>query len=61
MFNFKDTEGQIKFQQMTSETSLFTDCFKSSGPLMEQIEEWQKVFKKILQKVIFKNPYKEEE
>merc|ERR1712105_91888 len=40
IYNFKDKESQKKFQQMTSETSEFTECFKTNAPLNCQIENW---------------------
>ena len=45
MFNFKDKEGQIKFKQLTSETSEFSQCFQNNSPLSEQIENWRTVLK----------------
>ena len=45
MFNFKDKEGQIKFKQLTSETSEFSQCFQNNSLLSEQIENWRTVLK----------------
>ena len=42
MYNFKDKEGQNLFKQISSETSLFSNCFKNNKPLVEQILNWQK-------------------
>ena len=54
MFNFKNSESQAKFKQMTSETSEFTNCFKSNESLLVQIENWQKVLKKFCSKAFSK-------
>ena len=45
MFNFKDKEGQDKFKQVTTETLEFSKCFEDDAPLIEQIDNWQKILK----------------
>ena len=54
MFNFKNSEGQAKFKQLTSETSEFTNCFKSNESLLDQVENWQKVLKSFCSKAFSK-------
>ena len=54
MFNFKDKEGQVKFQQLTSETSEFSQCFESNAPLSEQIENWRRALKSSCRKAFSK-------
>ena len=38
--NFDDTESQIRFRQATSDTNIFTDCFKGESNLLTQCEIW---------------------
>ena len=61
LYNFKNKEGQQKFKQITSETSDFSDCFKSNEPLLVQIENWQKIlksnFSKAFKKIRIKNKH----
>ena len=45
MHNFKDKEGQKLFKQISSETSLLSNCFLNNKPLEEQILNWQKELK----------------
>ena len=47
IFNFKNEEGQQKFNQLTSETSAFSDCFKNDAPLSTQIENWHELLKSV--------------
>ena len=47
IFNYKNKEALSKFKELTSETSAFTDCFKSDKPLIEQVEQWNNVLKSI--------------
>ena len=42
LYNFKDKEGQNLFKQISSETSLFSNCFKNNKPLVVQFLNWQK-------------------
>ena len=41
IYNFKSHQGRTLFQQLTSETSEFTDCFNSMQPLQLQCEQWK--------------------
>ena len=54
IYNFKEKEGQIKFKQITSNTSEFTDCFKNEKPLLEQVENWENVLKTACKKAFKK-------
>ena len=45
IYNFKNKESQKMFQQITSETTEFTECFKTNAPLNCQIENWRKLLK----------------
>ena len=47
IFNFKNEEGQQKFNQLTSETSAFSDCFKNDAPLSTQIKNWHELLKSV--------------
>ena len=59
LFNFKDTEGQHNFKKLTTETSEFSKCFEDDAPLLDQIDNWQKVLKsscsKAFKKIRIKN------
>ena len=33
IYNFEDTESQIKFKKKTSETTIFTECFDTMLPV----------------------------
>ena len=55
MYNFKNTEAQMKFLELTSETNEFTKCFENKMPVLKQVDKWlemlnsfcSKSFKKI--------------
>ena len=47
IYNFKKEEGQQKFKQLTSETSAFSDCFKTEAPLGDQVENWHIILKSV--------------
>ena len=53
-FNFKKKENQETFKQLTSETSEFTDCFKTNAPLYCQIENWRKILRSYCSQVFQK-------
>ena len=59
IYNYKNKEGQKRFNRITSETSEFSNCFKSNVPLLEQINNWQKFLnsscKKAFSKIRIKN------
>ena len=44
-YNFKKRESQEKFQQITSETTEFSECFSTNAPLNAQIENWRKLLR----------------
>ena len=54
LYNFKSKECQMKFNQMTSETSEFSKCFQSEAPLVQQIDDWQRVLKSFCRKTFTK-------
>ena len=41
VFNFNDEMGQKIFNDITSKTSEFTDCFQSDLPVNEQLAQWK--------------------
>ena len=45
IFQFKNEASLEKFNDITSNTSQFTNCFKSNLPLSEQVLNWRKVLK----------------
>ena len=45
IFNFKNGASLEKFNEITSNTSQFTECFKSNLPLSEQVSNWRTVLK----------------
>ena len=45
MHNFKDKEGQKLFKQISSETSLLSNCFLNNKPLEDKFLNWQKELK----------------
>ena len=55
MYNFKNTEAQMKFLELTSETNEFTKCFENKMHVSKQVDKWlemlnsfcSKSFKKI--------------
>ena len=59
LFNFKNNDDQIKFKQLTSETSEFSQCFENNLNLFEQIANWQNVLNsycsKAFKKIRIKN------
>ena len=40
MYNFKNTEAQMKFLELTSETNEFTKCFENKMPVLKQVDKW---------------------
>ena len=42
IYNFKDKESQCVFENITSNTQEFSNCFKNNLPLTVQIENWRK-------------------
>ena len=50
MNNFKDRDSQKKFQELTSLTNEFSNCFKNERPLLCQVEMWQEVLLKYCNK-----------
>ena len=55
IFNFKNKKSQERFKNITSNTTQFSECFKSNLPFEDQIKQWrhvlnshcQEAFKKI--------------
>ena len=45
IFNFRNSEDMQKFKQITTNTSRFTNCFKSSEPISNQVSNWHKILK----------------
>ena len=43
MLNYKDTEGQAMFREITSYTNDFSKCFSSNIPLNKQLDKWRLV------------------
>ena len=50
MFNFKSSEGQQTFSQLTLNTKDFTMCFKNDLPVLQQVEIWRNVLKTYFRK-----------
>ena len=50
VFNFKHYESQQYFKKITSETLLFTECFRNDTDIMEQIKNWQTTLFKFIGK-----------
>ena len=46
LWNFKNKEAQKVFKDETTNTSEFSECFKSKLPVLEQIKNWRIVFSK---------------
>ena len=40
--DFKNENGKILFNKLTTETKQFTECFEGMLPLLEKCEKWQK-------------------
>ena len=45
IFNFKDTQSQLKFKDITTNTNKFSNCFDNDDPLQKQIENWRRALK----------------
>ena len=50
IFNFKETEGQKRFKELTSKTNEFSACFENNLPLQQQIIRWQATLKSYCKK-----------
>ena len=50
IFNFKNREGQQLFQNLTTNTSEFSDCFQNNLPFETQAMNWRKVLNKFFHK-----------
>ena len=42
VFNFKSFEGQLKFYELTSESTILSQCFNSKKSFRFQTKQWQK-------------------
>ena len=42
VFNFKSFEGQLKFYELTSESTILSQCFNSKKSFQFQTKQWQK-------------------
>ena len=40
IMNFNDKESQMKFKEITSQTNVFTKCFETLQPVLEQSNTW---------------------
>ena len=40
IYNFEDTESQLKFKDNTSKTNVFTECFETMQPVLLQCDKW---------------------
>ena len=49
IYNFKDTASLAAFQEMTSNTKEFSECFQDDLPLEQQAEKWRMVLKSYCQ------------
>ena len=45
ILNFKDSEGQIRFKETTTNTEEFTNCFTNVHKVSKESEEWLKTLK----------------
>ena len=54
IFNFKETEGQNRFKELTSKTNEFSACFENNLPLQQQIIRWQATLKSYCKKAFKK-------
>ena len=53
--NFNDTDSQIRFKQATSNTTEFSDCFKSDDNLLKQCDMWMSKVKAHVKRSFKKN------
>ena len=49
IYNFKDNNSLVTFQEMTSNTQEFSNCFQNDLPLQQQLNNWRKVLKSHVQ------------
>ena len=50
ILDFKDQNSQIKFNEITSESEVFTDCLENMLPVSQQANNWLKTLKAHCQK-----------
>ena len=46
LWNFKNKEAQNNFKAQTTNTKDFSECFSNKLPVLDQINNWRKVFSK---------------
>ena len=51
IFNFKNEQSRQQFQEITSHTTQFTDCFDSMQPMQIQCEDWEKMVMSYCEKI----------
>ena len=61
ILNFKNKEEQIKFTELTTKTTVFTDCMMMNEPILSKCDKWRSIFESFCKKAFGKIRIKKED